>query len=160
MKEDVRPTRVSPHSSTSKDPYADMYDLPHHRSTTHPHMTIADRAAQFAPFAALTGHASAIAETARRTEERPEPDEDCKALLNQRLGILLDHLAHGDMPQVSITYFQPDDRKAGGRSCTCTHKLKKASLANRTLLMSDETLIPIDDILSIEGDLFKDFPVL
>src|ERR1035437_4752031 len=94
------------------DPYDDIIHLPHHISTTHPHMSAYDRAAQFAPFAALTGHDAAIAETARLTERRVELDEYSKADLNQRLCIIQDRM--DEQPEVSITYFQPDQRKTGG----------------------------------------------
>ena len=92
--------------------YDDIIDLPHHVSETHPPMSRADRAAQFSPFAALTGYDAAVRETARMTERRIELDEGVKAELNARLNCILEHLS--EHPQVSITYFMPDEKKSGG----------------------------------------------
>ena len=88
--------------------YDDIIDLPHHVSETHPPMSRADRAAQFSPFAALTGYDTAVRETARVTERRIELDEGVKAELNARLNCILEHLS--EHPQVSITYFMPDEK--------------------------------------------------
>ena len=90
--------------------YDDIIDLPHHVSETHPPMSRADRAAQFSPFAALTGYDAAVRETARVTERRIELDEGVKAELNARLNCILEHLS--EHPQVSLTYFVQDERKA------------------------------------------------
>ena len=95
-----------------EDNYDDIIQLPHHVSSVHPHMSIHDRAAQFAPFAALTGHGAAIAETARLTDEKLELDESQKMVLDQKL---LNIMHNADKKCVSIEYFVKDDRKAGGR---------------------------------------------
>jgi len=134
------------------NPYDDIINLPHHTSTTHPHMSAYDRAAQFSPFAALTGHDAAISETARLTVTRVELDEYSKADLNQRLSIIQDRM--DEQPKVSITYFQPDQRKSGGAYITAAGCVKKIQEYEHTVVMEDDTNIPIDQIIAIEGELF------
>jgi len=98
--------------------YDDIIDLPHHVSTTHPHMPMIDRAAQFMPFRALTGYEDAVQETARLTDEQVELTEDEKAVLDMRLQRLADEIA--SRPTVTLTYFQPDRKKSGGTYVTAT----------------------------------------
>ena len=93
--------------------YDEILSLPHHVSKTRPQMPMSDRAAQFAPFAALTGYDSAIKETGRQTDEKIELDEEALTALDIRYQLLMD--AFDDAPEVTITYFQPDERKAGGK---------------------------------------------
>ncbi len=132
--------------------YDDMISLTHHVSKTHPHMPMQDRAAQFAPFAALTGHYEAVKETARLTQERIEPDENCKAVLDGKLQNIYEHL---DMePVVSITYFVPDLKKSGGSYETITGGVKRINEYERAIILTDGTNIPIGeiiDIMEIEG---------
>ena len=132
--------------------YEDIIDLPHHTSTTHPHMSAFDRAAQFSPFAALTGHDAAITETARLTETRVELDEYSKADLNRRLCILQDRM--DEQPSVSITYFQPDTKKSGGAYITAAGCIKKMVEYERAVVMQDDTRIPIDQIIAVDGEWF------
>ncbi len=132
--------------------YEDIIDLPHHTSTTHPHMSAFDRAAQFSPFAALTGHDAAITETARLTETRVELDEYSKADLNRRLCILQDRM--DEQPEVSITYFQPDTKKSGGAYITAAGCIKKMVEYERAVVMQDDTRIPIDQIIAVDGEWF------
>lgn len=101
------------------NPYDDIINLPHHTSVSRPHMSAHDRAAQFSPFAALTGYGSAIAETARLTDARVELDEYTKADLNEKLCIMQERIAQ--QPEVSITYFQPDKVKTGGAYITAVN---------------------------------------
>lgn len=96
--------------------YDEIIDLPHHVSKTRPQMPMSDRAAQFSPFAALTGYDSAIKETGRLTDEKIELGEESLTALNARYQMLMDVLAEG--PEVRITYFKPDERKAGGAYVT------------------------------------------
>ena len=135
-------------------PYDDIIHLPHPTSSKHPRMPIADRAAIFSPFAALTGHASAIAETARLTGRRVELDEDAKAELDRRQAILLEHIV--EQPEVTVTWFQPDERKDGGAYVTTTGRLKKIDEAERVLLLTDGTRIPLEDVASLKSDCFQD----
>lgn len=134
------------------NPYDDIINLPHHTSTSRPRMSAHDRAAQFSPFAALTGYDAAINETARLTDKRAELDEYSKADLNERLYIIQGQM--DEQPEVSITYFQPDKKKSGGAYITATGCVKKIDEYERTLVMKDETKITIDDIFEIDGELF------
>ena len=93
--------------------YDDIINLPHHQSKVRPHMSVSDRAAQFAPFAALTGYGDAIRETERLTDRKIELSESQIAELDLRLGELLARI--DEKPKVTITYFIADERKAGGR---------------------------------------------
>ncbi|MDO4267982.1 MAG: hypothetical protein Q4C73_05870 [Eubacteriales bacterium] len=140
--------------------YEDMLELPHHVSGVHPQMSIRDRAAQFAPFAALSGHSAAIRETARLTEEAPELEEAELEILDRRLRFLRERLQerHGfslDGEPVRVLYFQPDGRKAGGRYVSCTGVVKKLQEYEGLLIMEDNTRIPIRDIAELEGELFE-----
>lgn len=132
--------------------YEDIIGLPHHVSRTHPHMAPLDRAAQFSPFAALTGHEAAIAETARLTEERVELDEDRKIVLDEKLQILRSHLT--ERPGIAITYFKPDEKKEGGAYLTACGSIKKIDEYAGCLVMEDETILPIADLFAIEGEIF------
>ena len=127
--------------------YDDIINLPHHVSTNHPRMSMHDRAAQFAPFAALVGYDDAVAETARLTESRPELDEQEQRELNARLCALADHIQ--DQPEVRIRYFVPDERKSGGAIVEVCGKIKRISQAERSIIMFDGTEISIPDLIEI-----------
>ena len=133
--------------------YDDIIHLPHHVSTTHPHMAVSDRAAQFSPFAALTGYDAAIKETARLTDERVAIDEYMKDVLNNKLRIILDRIK--EHPKIAITYFQPDEKKNGGSYVTTSGTVKKINEYERIVVMTDDTEIPIDEISSIDGNIFE-----
>ena len=133
--------------------YDDIIHLPHHVSTTRPHMAAIDRAAQFSPFAALTGYDSAVKETARLTDERVELDENMKDALRDRLQIIVDRIK--EHPEIEITYFQPDEKKKGGVYLTVTGTAKKIDEYERVVVMTDGTAIPIDEIISIDGQIFE-----
>ncbi|HHV12309.1 MAG TPA: YolD-like family protein [Clostridiales bacterium] len=132
--------------------YDDIIHLPHHVSAAHPPMSIIDRAAQFSPFAALTGHAGAIKETARLTDERIELDESMKDILGNKLQVIADRLK--ERPEIAITYFQPDAKKNGGAYVTATSTVKKMDNHEQVVVMTDGTVIPIDEIISIDGQIF------
>ena len=127
--------------------YDDIINLPHHESTKHPKMSLYDRAAQFSPFAALTGHDEAIQETARLTDQRIELDESNKVLINEKLQTIYTSLEDG--PEVTFTYFCPDERKKGGSYVTHTGIVKKMDVYTRTIFMEDGTKFAIDDIYNI-----------
>ena len=133
-------------------PYDDIIHLPHPTSTKHPRMPIRDRAAIFSPFAALSGHSAAIAETARLTDRRLELDEDARAELDRRQQVLWEHLA--ERPEVSVTWFRPDGKKDGGAYVTSTGRLKRIDEVERTLVLTDGTVIALDDVMGIDSDLF------
>ena len=127
--------------------YDEIMELPHHVSKTRPQMPLSDRAAQFAPFAALTGYDSAIKETGRLTDERIELDEEALAALDRKYQLLMDTL--DDEPAVTITYFQPDERKAGGQYVSATGTVKKVDTFGRRILLQDGTRIPLDSVFDL-----------
>lgn len=134
--------------------YDDIINLPHHQSTIHAHMSALDRAAQFSPFAALTGHGDAISETARLTDARLELDETKKEELDGRLQMIREHLAM--KPEVAITYFVPDAKKEGGSYLRTTGTVKKLDDMGHKVIMTDGTSIPMEDIYEIEGAILED----
>ena len=127
--------------------YDEIINLPHHVSTTRPQMPMSDRAAQFAPFAALTGYDSAIKETGRLTDERIELDEEALTALDRKYQLLMDTL--DDAPEVTIIYFQPDERKAGGQYVSATGTVKKVDTFGRRILLQDGTRIPLDSVYDL-----------
>lgn len=133
--------------------YDDILHLPHPTSAKHPRMPISDRAAIFSPFSALSGHAAAIAETARLTDRRVELDEDARAELDRRQAVLLEHIA--EQPEVTITWFQLDERKDGGAYVTASGRLKKIRELDRILVLTDGTEIPLDDVAALESGIFQ-----
>ena len=134
-------------------PYDDIISLPHPTSAKHPRMPLSDRAAQFAPFAALSDHSAALAETARLTDQRMELDEDARAALDLKQRLLLERL--GEQPEVSVTWFQPDERKDGGRYITTTGRLKRIHEAEQVLILTDGAKIPIGDIAELESECLR-----
>ena len=135
------------------DNYDDIIHLPRHVSKRHPQMSLDNRAAQFAPFAALTGYGAAIAETARQTSPKIEMMEDDRQLMDRKLSILSSHLE--EEPIISITFFQPDGRKAGGHYLTTTGIVKTIRTNERIIIMKDRKKISIDAIVGLEGELFS-----
>lgn len=138
--------------------YDDILDLPHHVSTRHPQMSLLNRAAQFSPFAALTGHEDAVKETARLTDSFIEREEEQTELLNRRMQLLLSHMTdHGHAaPEIEVVYFQPDLTKSGGAYMTFSGKVKKIDGYRREILFADGTVIPMEHIFSMEGELFAE----
>ncbi len=133
--------------------YNEIMGLSHHVSKTRPQMPMSDRAAQFAPFAALTGYDAAIKETGRLTDERIELDVEALSALDMKYQLLMEAL--DEAPEVTITYFQPDERKAGGKYVSAVGAVKKIDDFERRITMQDGAKIPMDDVLSIEGELFS-----
>ena len=134
-------------------PYDDIINLPHPTSQRHPRMPIRDRAAIFSPFAALSGHGAAIAETTRLTERRIELDEDTRAELDRKQAVLLEHM--DEQPELTVTWFQPDERKDGGAYLTATGRLKKLRELERILVLADGTEIPLKDVVALESGIFQ-----
>ncbi len=132
-------------NSTAEEIYADIIGLPHHVSPRHPQMSMAERAAQFSPFAALTGHDAAIAETARITDERPLLDESTKWHISD----LLQQAAANPQLQLNITYFIPDPRKPGGSYAETCGSIKRLEPIERLILLTDGIRIPIDDVVEV-----------
>ena len=135
-----------------RENYEDIINLPYHVSATKPQMSMIDRAAQFSPFAALTGYDAAIKETGRLTDEKIEMDEEALNILNMKFQILARSL--DDEPEVTFTYFKPDERKAGGAYLTASGVVKKIDDFERMIVMQNGMKMPMDDILNIEGHIF------
>ena len=135
-----------------KDPYDDILNLPRPISKR-PRMAPSERAAQFAPFAALTGHGAAIRETARLTDPKVELAQDRLAELDERLQSIQGHQA--EHPEVTFTYFRRDGRKEGGSYQATTGRVKRLDGYERKVILLDGREIPIDVILGIEGDMFS-----
>ena len=130
--------------------YDEIINLPHHTSKTRPRMSRQNRAAQFAPFAALTGYGDAISEAARLTEAKIELSEADQSILSETLNSLEANLsAH---PSVTITYFRPDERKTGGEYVRITGSIKKIRRFEHDVIMEDGTVIAFEDILEINED--------
>ncbi len=128
-------------------PYDDIIDLPHHVSQRHPQMPMEKRAAQFSPFAAVAGHDEAIDETARVTDEQVELSEDEMAVIDEKLQWIQGHVK--EQPEITVTYFQPDEKKNGGAYVTVTGSAKKIDRFEQVLILRDGTTIPIPCIISL-----------
>ena len=135
--------------------YADIIHMPHHTSPNRPRMSDMDRAAQFSPFAALTGYEDAVSEAGRLTDRELCLSEDEKTVLNERMQMILDFL--DDEPIVTVTYFVPDSRKSGGAYLTVSGVVREIREYDRTVVLTDKTAIPIERIRAIESDLFRSF---
>lgn len=133
--------------------YEDIIHLPHHVSAVHTPMPVEARAAQFSPFAALTGYGDAVRETGRLTEERAELEEDEMGDLDRKLTELQEQI--GDRPEISVTYFKPDARKSGGAYVTATGRIRKIDMFPRALVLEDGTRIPLEAVTGLEGGLFS-----
>ena len=145
--------------SEQKNPYEDILTLPHHKAANRPQMSVHDRAAQFAPFAALTGFDGVIAETGRMTEKKTELSDSEKLLLDQKLTLIDDAIQSGYSPLVTAIYFVPDTKKDGGSYQEYTGKVRQVDRVERKLVFfaanerSAGKEIGIDAILEIHGDL-------
>lgn len=131
-----------------KEDYFDIINLPHHVSRNHPQMPMEARAAQFAPFAALTGYDAVIHETARLTDKQVELEEYDNDRLNRIFSELMDSLEKH--PMVTVSYFMPDEHKAGGAYMTVSGKLKKIDTYEQIMKMEDGTVIPIGSIMDLQ----------
>lgn len=132
--------------------YDDIINLPHYQSKIRPHMPLTDRAAQFSPFAALTGYDDEVKEAARVTDEKIDLSEEMKRELDEKLQILREHIE--EYPQVSFTYFLQDAKKAGGSYVTVTGNVKRIDEYGQRIVLTDGSQIPIEDILKITEDFY------
>ena len=128
--------------------YDDIINLPRHVSDKHPHMSIHDRAAQFAPFAALTGHSEAVSETARYVDEKIDLGEDAIKEIQDTLNYIQEHISQS--PQVTITYFVADDRKRGGRYVTETVKIKYVDNLEQNIRFDNGVCVKFENIFDIK----------
>ena len=127
--------------------YDNIINLPHHESKKHPRLSMEQRAAQFAPFAALTGYGDAISETSRLTEDRIELDNEEKRKIDIKLQELKNNISK--KPKITITFFLPDIKKSGGEYKTVNGNLKNIDEYNQVLILEDKTKIPIEEIIEI-----------
>ena len=127
--------------------YDDIINLPHHVSPTRQRMSMHDRAAQFAPFAALVGYDDAVAETVRLTASRPELDEQEQSAINERLANIAAHIH--EQSDVRIKYFVPDEHKSGGAIVEVSGKFKKTSATDATIVLTDGCKIRLSDITDL-----------
>ena len=134
--------------------YDDIIKLPHHVSKRHPQMSIMARSAQFAPFAALSGYDEAVKETARLTDKRIEIDDGLKLIINNKLNYILENLNIN--PQIVFTYFVYDKKKTGGKYVEKIGIVKKIDLIEKYILLTDKSKIPIEEIININGEIFKE----
>lgn len=134
--------------------YEDIIHLPHHVSSKRPQMPMIDRAAQFSPFAALTGYDDAISETGRLTDEKIDISEEEKEVLDRKQQFLLEKL--DKRPALTVIYFVPDAKKSGGAYVTKSGNLKKIDAIERWMQLTDGTKIPLDDVADIESELLRD----
>ena len=134
--------------------YDDIIKLSHHVSKRHPQMSIMARSAQFAPFAALSGYDEAVKETARLTDKRIEIDDGLKLIINNKLNYILENLNIN--PQIIFTYFVYDKKKIGGKYIEKVGIVKKIDLIEKYILLTDKSKIPIEEIIDINGEIFKD----
>ncbi len=130
-----------------KNNYDDIIGLSHHVSQNRPHMNAHDRAAQFAPFSALTGYGAIVSEEARKTDLRIELDEYEKELINSRILRIIELIE--DYPQIRATYFLPDERKSGGCYVSIDGCVETVDEYEKTLILTDASVIPIEDLISI-----------
>lgn len=129
--------------------YDDIINVEYKHSFEHPPMPRANRAAQFAAFAALKGHDDAVRESSRVTECKTELDEDMRDMLDRNFAVLQSRI--NEQPEVTVTYFVPDTLKSGGKYVTVDKRLKKIDNIYRKIIMTDGTEIPADDVLMIVG---------
>ena len=141
-------TRHEEKTMNNRDSYDDIINLPHHVSARRARMSMTDRGAQFSPFAALTGFDAAIEETDRLTDRRIELTEGEKEILNDTLLGIMERIA--EQPEIGVTYFVPDQRKAGGAYIRRTGRVKKIDPCGRSILMTDGTVIAMEQIIKLE----------
>ena len=135
--------------------YDDIINLPNPTPTCKPRMSALDRAAQFAPFAALTGYEAVVAEAARLTDDRLELSEDMRIILNDKMQMIVDNL--DKEPFVTVRYFVPDKRKAGGAYVEVSGIVKEIDEYERCIVMTDGIKIPIEQVRAIDGELLNCF---
>ena len=135
------------------DEYESIINLPHHVSKKHPQLSKASYAAQFSPFAALTGYDEIVSETARITDERMELGDTEMDILSAKIQIISEHIK--EHPEIELTYFQKDKKKSGGAYLQKTACIKRIDDVERILYFTDGTNLPIDDITDMKGELFR-----
>ena len=133
--------------------YDDIINMPRHISKTRPQMSLYNRSAQFAAFAALTGYEERVKETARLTDTKIEIDDGLRNILNMKLNIISEHLK--EKPEITITYFIKDNKKSGGKYSTLKCIIRRIDLVNQEIILYDRSVIKLDDIINISGNLIE-----
>ena len=133
--------------SDARTEYGDIIDMPHHQSKRHKQMSMGDRAAQFAPFAALRGYDEEVEETARVTDSKVDLSAEEINALNETLHLIIDEIK--SRPCVMITYFVPDEKKSGGAYVSVTGNVRRVDEIEKSIIFTDDRTIPIEDIKSI-----------
>ena len=141
----------------SIEKYLDIINMPHYVSKKHPQMSRYERAAQFAPFAALTGYEDIIKEEGRLTDNRIEINEEAKHILDMKMNVLMNSI--NNIPLVSITYFVPDERKSGGEYVTVDEKVKKIDVLKQHIITEEGTVVPVEEIVDMQGEIFKNMEI-
>lgn len=136
-----------------KQGYEDIMDLPHYRSSRHAPLSMESRAAQFAPFAALTGYEDALVEAERQTEHFQDLDDGIKAILDAKLQMLEDRKQ--GKPMVTIRYFVPDERKEGGSYQVISGQYRKMDLGKEQVILEEGERIPLERIVDISSEIFE-----
>ena len=134
------------------DNYSDIINLSRPVSKR-PRMSLEQRSAQFAPFAALTGYEGQVKETARLTDKRIELNEELKEILDLKIQLIQKKIK--EQPDVTITYFIPDDKKQGGKYKTVTNSVKKIDTYKNEIILIDGTTIAIDEIIDINSEIYQ-----
>lgn len=130
--------------------YDDIINLPHHVSPNRRRMSNVERGAQFSPFAALTGYEAAVEEAARLTDGKKELTEEMKAIIDAKIQAISEH--PDAEPQVTITYFKPDERKEGGAYVRVTGAVKEIDRLGKTIVLTGNTRIPMEQIREIDAE--------
>ena len=130
--------------------YDDIIDLPHHVSPNRRRMSNIERGAQFSPFAALTGYEAAVEEAARLTDGKKELSEEMKAIIDAKIQAISEH--PDAEPEVTITYFKPDERKEGGAYIRVTGAVREIDRIGKTIVLTGNTRIPMEQIREIEAE--------
>lgn len=139
-------------SKKTADTYEDIINLEHHTSKKHPNMSITDRAAQFSPFAALTGHEEALKETERLTDYKIELEDELKDRLDEKIKIIIDKIEQ--KPEITITYYIPDEKKSGGKYAEETGCIVKIDSINGNIYMDNGKKIKVEDIIDLDSNIF------
>ena len=135
-------------------PYNDIVNLPHHVSASRQPMSSADRAAQFAPFAALTGYEDAVAEAGRITGTQIELDEQQQVELNRRFNLLMTNITR--LPEVEVEYFVPHMLKSVGEYVVYRGVIKKVSISDKRIIFQDDTVIQLNMVVALNGKIFDE----
>ena len=133
--------------------YDDIINLPHYEPKNHKRMSMYARAAQFAPFAALTGYEESVKETARLTNRKIEIDEEFKETLDWNLQEIQENIS--SEPKATIKYFIPDIKKSGGKYVIATGIVKKIDKFKQTIILNENKEIPISEVIEIVVDYYN-----